>query len=133
VNAASVASLALAPPAPVVTNQRGQVTLGRQPSGYDANLRWVAAPGATSYRLYWREAWAPDWQQTQLVGDVTEFVLKGLSIDNLAFGVAAVGPDGHESLVRSYVPPPRRDPAVKLVPPKPAPPKTAPTPAPSSK
>ena len=133
VNAASVASLALAPPAPVVTNQRGQVTLGRQPSGYDANLRWVAAPGATSYRLYWREAWAPDWQQTQLVGDVTEFVLKGLSIDNLAFGIASVGPDGHESLVRSYVPPPRRDPAVKLVPPKPAPPKTAPTPAPSSK
>ena len=35
--------------------------------------------------------------------------LKGLSIDNLAFGVAAVGPDGHESLVRAYVPPPRRD------------------------
>ena len=103
-------------------------SLGRQPSGYDANLRWVAAPGATAYRLYWREAWAPDWQQTQLVGDVTEFSLKGLSIDNLAFGVAAVGPDGHESLVRAYVPPPRRDAPVKLVPPKPAP-----TPAPASK
>ena len=42
-------------------------------------------------------------------------MLKGLSIDNLAFGVAAVGPDGHESLVSAYVPPPRRDPAVKLV------------------
>ena len=130
VNAAGVASLALAPPAPVVTNARGQMTIGRQPSGYDANLRWVAAPGATAYRIYWREAWAPDWQQTQLVGDVTEFVMKGLSIDNIAFGVAAVGPDGHESLVRAYVPPPRRDLPVKLVPPKTA---TTPTPAPTSK
>jgi hypothetical protein len=117
VNAASVASLALAPAAPLVTNKRNQVTLGRQPSGYDANLRWIASPGATAYRLYWREAWTNDWQQTQLVGNVTEYSLKGLSIDDNIFGVAAVGPDGHESLVRAYVSPPRRDAPVKLVPP----------------
>jgi hypothetical protein len=114
VNAAAVAALALAPPAPVVTNPRGQMMIGRQPSGYDANLRWNAAPGATAYRIYWREAWAPDWQQSQLVGNVTEYVLPKLSIDNYVFGVAAVGPGGHESLVSAYVPPLRRDPAVKL-------------------
>jgi hypothetical protein len=114
VNAAGVASLALAPPAPVVTNPRGQMMIGRQPSGYDATLRWNAAPGATAYRIYWRETWTTDWQQTELVGDVTEFVLPKLSIDNFVFGVAAVGPDGHESLVSVYVPPPRRDPVVKL-------------------
>ena len=114
VNAVAVASLALAPPAPVVTNPRGQMMIGRQPSGYDANLRWNAAPGAASYRIYWREAWAPDWQQTQLVGSVTEYVLPKMSIDNFVFGVAAVGPGGHESLVRAYVPPQRRDPVVKL-------------------
>jgi hypothetical protein len=114
VNAAAVAALALAPPAPVVTNPRGQMMIGRQPSGYDANLRWNPAPGATAYRLYWREAWSADWQQTQLVGDVKEYVLPKLSIDNFVFGVAAVGPDGHESLVRAYVPPQRRDSPVKL-------------------
>src|SRR5262245_47805904 len=114
VNAAAVASLALAPAAPVITNPRGQMMIGRQPSGYDANLRWNAATGATSYRIYWREAWATDWQQTQLVGNVTEFNLPKLSIDNFVFGVAAVGANGHESLVSAYVPPPRRDPVVKL-------------------
>jgi hypothetical protein len=114
VNAAGVAALALAPPAPVVTNPRGQMMIGRQPSGYDANLRWNASPGATAYRIYWREAWTADWQHMQLVGDVTEYNLPKLSIDNFVFGVAAVGPDGHESLVSAYVPPLRRDPAVKL-------------------
>jgi hypothetical protein len=114
VNAAAVAALALAPPAPVVTNPRGQMMIGRQPSGYDANLRWNAAPGATAYRIHWREAWTADWQQTQLVGDVTEFNLPRMSIDNFVFGVAAVGANGHESMVSAYVPPPRRDPVVKL-------------------
>jgi hypothetical protein len=88
--------------------------IGRQPSGYDANLRWNAAPGATAYRIHWRETWTADWQQTQLVGDVTEFNLPKMSIDNFVFGVAAVGANGHESMVSAYVPPPRRDPVVKL-------------------
>jgi hypothetical protein len=114
VNAAGVASLALAPPAPLVTNARGQMMIGRQPSGYDANLRWNASPGASTYRIYWRDAWATDWQHAQHVGDVTEFVLPKLSIDNFIFGIAAVGPGGHESLVSAYVPPARRDPVVKL-------------------
>ena len=60
VNLAGVASLALAPPAPIVTNPRGQMMIGRQPSGYDANLRWNASPGAAAYRVYWREAWTTD-------------------------------------------------------------------------
>lgn len=114
VNLAGVASLALAPPAPIVTNPRGQMMIGRQPSGYDANLRWNASPGAAAYRVYWREAWTTDWQHSQAVGDVTEFMLPKLSIDNYVFGVAAVGPGGHESLVSAYVPPPRRDPVIKL-------------------
>jgi hypothetical protein len=116
VNAAAVASLALAPPAPGVTNERGAPAIGRQPSGYDASLRWIASPGAVAYRVYWRDAWATDWQHTQLVGNVTEFVLPKVSIDDFVFGVAAVGADGHESLVGAYVSPLRRDPEVKLVP-----------------
>ena len=114
VNAASLASLALAPPAPVVTNERGQARLGRQPSGYDANLQWQAVPGATAYRIYWRDAWANDWSQSRLVGDQTQLSLPGLSIDDNVFGVAAVGPDGHESLVSAYVERRARRPVVKL-------------------
>jgi hypothetical protein len=71
VNAAGVAALALAPPAPKVVNDRNQVTIGRQPSGYDANLRWTGSPGAVAYRIYWRDTWTSDWQHQQLVGNVT--------------------------------------------------------------
>ncbi len=109
VNAAAVAVLALAPPAPRVTSERGGPMLGRQPSGYDAQLRWVAASGAAGYRVFWREAWVPDWQHEMTVGPVTEVVLPDVSIDDYVFGVAAIGPGGHESLVSAYVNPPRAD------------------------
>ncbi len=107
-SAAAMASLALAPPSPVVTSDRGQPTLGRQPSGYDANLRWKASPGAVGYKVFWREAWTPDWQHEIRVGNVTEYVLPAMSIDDYIFGVAAIGPDGNESLVSVYVNLPRR-------------------------
>jgi hypothetical protein len=106
VNAAGVASLALAPPAPVVMERSGP-TLGRQPTGYDARLRWQASAGAVAYRIFWREAWGVDWQHEIDVGNVTEYVLHGVSIDDYIFGVAAIGAGGHESLVSAYVRPPR--------------------------
>ena len=106
VNAAAMATLALAPPAPVVNTERGQPMLDRRPAGYDARLRWNASPGAAGYRIFWREAWGPDWQHELAVGNVTEYVLPRANIDDLIFGVAAVGPGGHESTVRVYVPPP---------------------------
>lgn len=34
--------------------------------------------------------------------------MEDTSIDDFIFGIAAVGPDGHESLVTPYVRPPRR-------------------------
>lgn len=114
VNAAAIAALALAPPAPGVVSERGQPLIGRAPSGYDASLRWTASSGAVAYRIYWREGWTTDWQHQQLVGNVTQFVLPRLSIDNVVIGVAAVGPDGHESLVSAYVPARRAPPDVKL-------------------
>jgi hypothetical protein len=97
-----------------VTNERGAITIGRQPSGYDANLRWNASPGAVAYRIYWRETWANEWQHAQRIGNVTNFVLPSVSIDDFVFGVAALGADGHESLVSAYVSPLRRDPEVKV-------------------
>jgi len=106
VNLAAAATLALAPPAPVVQGPRGPM-LDRGPSGYDARLRWEKVPGAVGYRVFWREAWGPDWEHELYVGDVAEFVLPGVSIDDHVFGVAAVGPGGHESVVAAYVRPPR--------------------------
>jgi hypothetical protein len=107
VNVAGMAALALAPPAPKVTNERGQNMLGRNPSGYDAGLRWHPSPGAVAYRVYWRDTWTNDWQRSQTVGHVTQFTLRNVSIDDFAFGVSAIGADGQESLVSSYVSPVR--------------------------
>jgi peptidase M28-like protein len=107
VNAAAAATLALAPPPPVVVNERGQPLITRAPSGYDANLRWAATPGAVAYRIFWREAWGPDWQHDLLVGNVTSAVLPNMQIDDYVFGVAAVDAGGHESFVSAYVTPPR--------------------------
>jgi hypothetical protein len=116
VNAAGVASVALAPPAPVVTNERGQARVSRAPSGYDATLQWVESPGAAGYRVYWRDAWSNDWQHAQAVGNVTQFTLPNVNIDDWVFGVAAIGSDGQESVVSAYVSPVRRMTEVKLVP-----------------
>ncbi len=99
VNAAGVASLALAPPAPKVTNDRGGNMLSRDPSGYDAAMRWNASPGAVAYRVYWRDTWTNDWQHAQTVGNVTQYTLKNVSIDDFVFGVSAIGADGQESAV----------------------------------
>ncbi len=103
----------LAPPAPKVTNERGANMLSRDPSGYDAAMRWVASPGAVAYRIYWRDTWNNDWDFSQTVGNVTQFTLKNVNIDDFAFGVSAIGADGQESLVSSYVSPVRAGTPIK--------------------
>jgi hypothetical protein len=107
VNAAAAATLALAPPPPGVVNDRRLPTITREPSGYDARLAWTASPGAIAYRIFWREAWGPDWQHDLLVGNGTSVVLPNIQIDDHVFGVAAVDAAGHESYVSAYVEPPR--------------------------
>ncbi|MFN8668722.1 MAG: M20/M25/M40 family metallo-hydrolase [Gemmatimonadaceae bacterium] len=114
VNAAGAASVALAPPAPGVLGDRGQPLIGRGQSGYDADLRWSASSGAVAYRIYWRDAWANDWQRSQVVGNVTQFALPNVSIDDYVFGVAAIGGDGSESLVSAYVSPNRPMQRIKM-------------------
>ncbi|MDG1573449.1 M28 family metallopeptidase [Robiginitalea sp. M366] len=92
VNAISLAGLAWGPPAPAKVEIGGVV----QPA---AKLRWEAVPGAVGYKVYWRDTTSPTWDHFRYVGDATETVLEGIVIDNFFFGVAAVGPDGHESPV----------------------------------
>jgi len=118
VNVAAAALLAMAPPAPRVVSEKGQPLIGRQPSGYDANLRWLASPGASGYRIYRRDPWAQAWESSEAVGNVTQFVVQGASIDDWVFGVAAVGPGGQESLISAWVPRSRADPDIKFVVPR---------------
>lgn len=92
VNAINLASLASAPPAPDNVAIGGIV----QPS---AKLKWDKKEGAVGYKVYWRDTTSPTWDNARYVGDVSEFTLEGIVIDNFFFGVAAVGKDGHESLV----------------------------------
>jgi hypothetical protein len=106
VNVAGVATMALAPAAPNVDGEQGPM-LGRGESGYDAVMQWETVPGAAGYRIVWREAWTPDWQHEIRVGNVAEHTLHDISIDDYVFGVAAIGPGGHESLISAYVRPPR--------------------------
>jgi hypothetical protein len=115
VNAASAATLALAPPPPSVVNDRGAPQITRAPTGYDANLKWTAAPGAVAYRVFWREAWGMDWQHDLLVGNVTNLVMSNIQIDDFVFGIAAVDAHGHESFVSAYVTPPRSNTPIKTV------------------
>jgi hypothetical protein len=107
VNAAAAATLALAPAPPGVLSERNQPMITRAPSGYDANLKWTATPGAAAYRIFWREAWGNDWQQDLRVGNVTSVLLPNMQIDDYIFGVAAIDAAGHESFVTAYVTPPR--------------------------
>jgi len=109
VNAAAMATLALAPPPPVVVTDRGVPTIDRRPSGYDAHLHWAASPGAAGYKVFWRTAWTQDWEHEIAVGNVTEFTFPKANIDDWVFGVAAVDGSGHESTISAYVAAPRND------------------------
>ncbi len=92
VNAINLASLAWAPQAPKNVQIGGIV----EPS---ARLKWEKSEGAVGYRIYWRDTTSPTWDHSRFVGDVSEYTLDGIVIDNYFFGVAAVGKDGHESPV----------------------------------
>lgn len=92
VNAITMASLASSPPSPSDVAIGGIV----EPS---AKLQWNKVDGAKSYTIYWRATTSPTWDHSRNVGDVSEFTLEGIVIDNFFFGVAAVGENGYESVV----------------------------------
>ena len=92
VNAINLASLAWAPPSPKEVSIGGIV----EPS---AKFKWSKVPGATGYKIYWRDTTSPTWDHSRFVGDVSEFTLEGVVLDNFFFGVSAVGKGGFESVV----------------------------------
>ena len=92
VNAITMASLASAPPAPEEVSIGGIVEAS-------AKLQWNKVDGAKGYKIYWRDTTSPTWDNSRYVGDVSEFTLDGIVIDNFFFGIASVGNNGHESVV----------------------------------
>ena len=92
VNAINMASLASAPPAPKTVSIGGIV----EPS---AKLKWDAVDHAIGYKVYWRDTTSPTWDYSRPVGNITEFILNGIVLDNYYFGVAAIGENGFESVI----------------------------------
>ena len=103
-----LASLAAAPPAPSVTNERGRALLGRG-DGYDAALSWnpVVCDDLAGYIVHWRRTTSPYWEKEIRVGTVTEYTLPNVTIDEYVFGVSTVDTSGNRSLISAYVMPPR--------------------------
>ncbi|TXD48799.1 M28 family peptidase [Polaribacter sp. IC073] len=91
VNAINLASLAWAPAAPKEVFIGGIVEA-------NVKLKWSKVAGAKGYKIYWRDTTSPTWDHARYI-EATEFTLDGIVIDNFFFGVAAVGENGHESVV----------------------------------
>lgn len=96
VNAAALASLALAPAAPA----RVQVRTAKLENATTLVWQPNTEPDLAGYRVVWRATTADQWQGAQDVGNVTEARL-ALSKDNYFFGVQAIDRDGNVS-VASY-------------------------------
>lgn len=94
VNAINLASIAWAPPAPSEVKIGGIV----EPS---VKFKWQKAndPNIKGYKIYWRDTTSPTWDHSRFVGNVDNFILDGIVIDNFFFGIATVGKNGHESPV----------------------------------
>ncbi len=92
VNAINLASIASAPLSPKNVAIGGIVEAS-------AKLKWDKVINAKGYKIYWRDTTSPTWDNSRYVGDINEFTLEGIVLDNYFFGVAAIGQNGHESIV----------------------------------
>jgi hypothetical protein len=95
VNAAALATLALAPAMP---KNVGIVT--RRLTN-DTDLQWDAnkEPDLAGYEIVWRETTSPVWTNARMIGNVTSYTVKGMSKDNNFFGVRAVDRERNRSPV----------------------------------
>ena len=79
---------------------------GAGKSGYAAHLRWRNENPVQTWlvtKCSCVPPWRPIGSARSLLGNVLEYVMEGVSIDDVVFGVQAVNKDGHESLIVSYV------------------------------
>ncbi len=95
VNAASLASLALAPARP---KNAGLVT---SKLTNDTELKWDAGAETdlAGYEIVWRDTTSSVWTNSRFVGSRTAFRMPGMSKDNYFFGIRAVDKAGNKSPV----------------------------------
>jgi hypothetical protein len=95
VNAAALASLALAPA------RAKNVGILTARLSNDTDLKWDAnqEPDLAGYEIVWRDTTTPVWTNSRWVGNVLSFTMKGMSKDNYFFGVRSVDKDGNRSPV----------------------------------
>ena len=68
-----------------------------------------AEPDLAGYRIVWRDTTAPQWEHSlDLPKDTVRHTVKGVSKDNVIFGLQAVDAGGHAS--PAVYPKPRRAP-----------------------
>ncbi len=91
----SLAALSRSPAAP--TNAR----IIAANLSYDTELRWNANTDSdvVGYEVVWRDTKDPLWTHSRMVGNVTDYTLKGLNKDDNQVGVRAVDRDGNRSPV----------------------------------
>ena len=92
VNAAALATLALAPASP----QSVKIVTARLTNQTDLTWAANAEPDLAGYRVVWRDTTAATWQHGKFVGNVTSVTMP-ISKDNVLFGVQAVDKDGNAS------------------------------------
>jgi hypothetical protein len=95
INAANLASLALAPARP---KNVGIVTARLT---NDTDLKWDAntEPDLAGYEIVWRDTTSPVWTNSRAVGRVTTYTMPGMSKDNYFFGIRAIDREGNRSPV----------------------------------
>jgi hypothetical protein len=93
-NAVTMASMAWAPAPPKDVKITGAVKASTSFSWQKSNDDTVAG-----YKIYWRYTSEPQWQFSKYVGNVSDFTLENVVIDNYYFGVSSVSHDGFESPV----------------------------------
>ena len=99
-NAATLASLALAPAPPV------KPRLLTHELENDSKIEWGAAPGATGYEVVWRKTTDPFFPEENVTKTATTSIDLPESKDNVIFGVRSVDAKGHRSVIE--VPQPER-------------------------
>jgi hypothetical protein len=90
-NAATLASLASAPPAPA------HVRLLTATVENDSTLKWEPSREASSYEIVWRATSSAQWEHASSSGSATTATL-AVSKDNVIFAVRAIDHEGHRSL-----------------------------------
>ncbi|MGI9090122.1 MAG: hypothetical protein ACR2GG_03335, partial [Gemmatimonadaceae bacterium] len=96
-NGATVAALAMAPPAP---DSARAVRETKVSGGQKWMMTWKPSPGATRYEVLVRRTTSPLWETVTDVGNVTSFLLPD-QLDNTWAAVRAVGSNGSRSLAAS--------------------------------